>query len=393
MAIYSFLAPLLGTWFFKDTATWKAFLFSYGMVFIASCLFYPIGAIYYGYIGDKQGRQKTCIYSTLGLAAATGLMGCIPYHIFLEYTWVLFLILICAQHFFSGGEYHGSIVFSLEHAREHKIGLMSSMSCLFAVFGLVGASVLTLLTSWTYDEIWVRTCFLIGGAGGVLSFLLKNHCRETPAFAALSQESLKTVVLFSFIKKRWQAIAGVVLILGLFNALYAYIFLFLPLVSAGEPPFRYFYTFMSLMVYGPGLVAAGFLADRLGISKVIRLGAALIALATVPACYFFHQMLPLQITLTLLACLIIGPIHSWALQQFEPQERCRGIFISAAVATSFFGGSTVPICLMIFENSGSLPLCALYPAALALLFLIYTEVNSKFRILKHVQYMLNAYQN
>jgi hypothetical protein len=73
----------------------------------------------------------------------------------------------------------------------------------------------------------------------------------------------------------------------------------------------------------------------------------------------------LQMILTPCACLVIGPIHSWMLHQFNISQRCRGIFISSAIATSIFGGSTVPICLLIFEKSHSLVMCSFYPLIIA----------------------------
>lgn len=74
----------------------------------------------------------------------------------------------------------------------------------------------------------------------------------------------------------------------------------------------------------------------------------------------------LGIILTACASLVIGPIHSWMLHQFEAKNRCRGIFISSAIATSIFGGSTIPICLMIFEKFHSSFACCIYPLVLAM---------------------------
>ncbi len=56
-----------------------------------------------------------------------------------------------------------------------------------------------------------------------------------------------------------------------------------------------------------------------------------------PFIYLCENLLSLQMILTACACLVIGPIHSWMLNQFEVQNRCRGIFISSAIATSVFG--------------------------------------------------------
>ena len=136
MAIYSFVAPLIAPLLFKDQTASNAIFFSYCLVFIGSCLMYTAGAVYYGLIGDRIGRQKICVYSTLGLAIATGLMSVIPVYLF-ENAWIYFLLLIGAQHFFSGGEYHGSIIFSLEHSEPRQNGLASSLSCLFASCWLI----------------------------------------------------------------------------------------------------------------------------------------------------------------------------------------------------------------------------------------------------------------
>lgn len=200
IAIYSFIAPLLAPFLFQQTTAWGSIFFSYSLVFLGSCLLYPAGAIYYGLIGDRYGRQKICVYSTLGLAIATGLMGFISIHL-LKDGWIYFLVLICAQHFFSGGEYHGSIVFSLKHSEQKQNGLMSSLSCLFAVFGLALANGLATLSLVMQDEFWIRACFLIGGTGGLISYFLKNHYRETPSFCTLNPALLKEVKWFVFIKQ------------------------------------------------------------------------------------------------------------------------------------------------------------------------------------------------
>lgn len=360
MAIYSFTAPFLAKLLFRDSLDWKALFFSYGLVFISSCLMYPTGAIYYGTLADKKGRQKTCTYSTLGLAVATGTMGLIP---FIDYAWIAFLICISAQYFFSGGEYHGSIVFSLEHSKGSQNGVLSSLSCLFAVFGLALANGLAALSLLYDQEIWIRLCFLIGALGGAISYLLKNHCQETPAYSAIS--SNEDISLFSFLRKEKKAIAGTVLVIALFITIYSYIFIFLPIVDPNLMNMGAFDTFKSLIIYGVFLVIAGFLADRFGIQNVMALGACLLALLFLPLSYWSYNFFALQSILTVCACLLIGPIHSWMLNQFTVKERCRGIFISSAIAISLFGGSTVPLCLLLFETFHSLAICSLYPLALS----------------------------
>jgi MHS family proline/betaine transporter-like MFS transporter len=363
MAIYSFIAPLLAPLLFQQTTAWGSIFFSYSLVFLGSCLLYPAGAIYYGLIGDRYGRQKICVYSTLGLAIVTGLMGFIPIHL-LKDGWIYFLALISAQHFFSGGEYHGSIVFSLEHSEQKQNGLVSSLSCLFAVFGLVFANGLATLSLLKQDEFWIRACFLIGGVGGLISYFLKNHCRETPAFCTLNPALLKEVKWFVFVKQEWRKVVSVISVLAFFIVSYTFIFIFLPLINI-EANTQNFSTFESLIAYGLLLILSGMLSDKIGIQKTILTGICLFSIAIIPSTILCNNLFVLQMILTPCACLVIGPIHSWMLHQFNVSQRCRGIFINSAIATSIFGGSTVPICLLIFEKSHSLVMCSFYPLIIA----------------------------
>ncbi len=365
MAIYSFTAPFLAKLIFAEESAWSAVFFSYCLIFLGSCLFYPLGAAYYGLIGDKRGRNRTCLYSTFGLAVATGLMGLVPIQLLGSWAWAAFCLLLCMQYFFSGGEYSGSVVFALEHAEGKKNGLMSGMSCLFAVLGLLLANGFAAFSLSTQNELWIRTCFLIGAGGGILSYLLKNHCRETPAFSAISKESLDSIDLFSLIRDKWPRILGTVLVIGLFFIFASFIFLFLPLAYAAES--GGFETFKSLIAYGVCLVAAGYFADKVGVVRMIASGALLLAATILPLAAYCSSFQVVQMVMTVLACLVIGPIHSWTIRQFPPHERCRGVFISTAFAMSVFGGSTVPICLVLFERFQSLPICCIYPAVMSAL--------------------------
>jgi len=370
-AIYTFLAPFLAQRLFWQQTAWNAVFFSYCIFWIAVGLFYPAGAAYFGLIGDKKGRNRTCLYSTFGLALTTGVMGLIPMG---EYAWIFFGLFICLQFFFSGGEYSGSVVFALEHAKEQKSGLLGSVSSLFSVFGLLLANGFAILSQLSQNEWAARTCFFVGAGGGLLSYLLKNHCRETPSF--LSQRPLDTVDLFSLIRRRSSEIVGAVLVIGLFYVLFGFIFLFLPL-AFDEQVGPQFDTFKALMVYGLCLVVAGWLSDRIGAARLIAFGSILVGASILPLCSLCHDLLTLQVLLTMLACLIIGPVHSWTLQQFAVQERCRGIFMSSAIAMLLFCGSTVPVCLLLFETFHSLAICGLYPCALSILVGIYLVVPAR----------------
>ena len=219
------------------------------------------------------------------------MMGLVPLNYFGENVWICFLLLICFQNFFSGGEYHGSIVFSLEHSKMQQNGLMSAISCLFAVFGLVAANGLATFSLLIQNETMVRGCFFIGGVGGLISYFLKNHCQESPIFSLIPQETLKTVDLLSFVKAKWQQIGGVTLALAFFIISYSFIFIFLPVVHFQQITSQSFDTFKTLIAYGLLLITAGYIADRLGMKKVMMYGRRLIFYCHPPCKLFFYQFI------------------------------------------------------------------------------------------------------
>lgn len=355
MALYGFAAPFLASQLFESENSSTALFFSYALVLVAAGLFYPFGALYFGAMGDREGRQKICVYSTLGLGAATGLMGIIPFG---EWAWIFFLLLICVQYFFSGGEYYSSIIFSLEHAPTPG-ALLSALSCLFAVFGIALANG---VISLFQDPVSMRLCFISGGMGAVLSYLLKNHCQETPPFAARRQNDY--IPWRALLQKEWPKIGTATLLLAFFWVSYTYIFFALPLLplSAAHP----FDTFKALLAYGIFLTLSGIVAERIGVTRSIQAGVGLFSLATPLLMLFAVDLLTAQLTLTACACLAIAPVHSWMVAQFPVETRCRAIFLAYALSAALFAGSTVPIVLVLFDATKSLLITALYPAVIGM---------------------------
>jgi MFS transporter, MHS family, proline/betaine transporter len=353
IAVYGFVAPFLAPLLFQKMSEAHSILFSYVLIFIGCCLLYPIGAFYY------SSSTKKVLDSTLGLALTTGLMGIFP-RFLLEGGWLYFLILVSIQHFFWGGDYYGSIVFSLRHSQEKKKGLMSSLSGVFTVLGLALANGLATVSLLTQNDQWMRSCFFVGAVCGLTSYFLKRACHKDSVPLAPVSESTTSLLK----EEKWKLITAS-LVLGLFLVIYAFIFLFLPLVCTQTS--QDFATFKAFLVYGICLVLGGWIADKWDIRKTLWLGICLFSLLLIPVCYLFQNLFLMQTLLIPFACLAIGPVHSWVLYHFSALHRFRGVFISSAIATSIFAASTVPICLFVFEKTQSLVACCFYPLFIALI--------------------------
>lgn len=349
ISIYSFAAPQLSSLLFVDSA--NATLYSYALLLLGS-LCYPLGAAYYGVMADRLGRADACFYSSLGLALSTASIAFFP-----QNHWLYLLSFICAQHFFSGGEYHGSALFSVEHADQK--GLASGCSCFAAVLGLVCASGLSAIA---YKNILLlRGCFLLGGVGGALGYLFKGSSNISPP-ASFTMPPLppmvKTTALLTF-----------------FLTSYYFLFLFLPLV---DPVGLYLPTWAILLLYGALLLLSGFLADRVGAEKMVKSGLSLFLGSIIAWMACPEKSGLMQPLLIFCLSLVIGPIHAWTAQQFSSHQRC-GIFFSSAVAT-VCSATTLPISLFLYKKTGSIVICSLYPASTALLSL-FCLLSARFRLL------------
>ena len=377
MALMPFLAPFLGPLLFKDSSRINSIIFSYGLIYMGSLLVFPLGAWYYGRLGDSLGRRSACVSSSLGLAIITGLIALLPISLPGFDVWILFFILLSLQFFFSAGEYYGSIVFSLEHGKTENQGFMSGLSCFFSVLGLLcanGLSILVVIQSPLYHISW-RIPFVVGLFAGLISFGFKYFCQESPIFTLI--ESEKRNVSWKFLKENLYKISSISIVLGVFYTLYCYIFLFLPLIverNQDTSISQEWQTFICLVVYGVGLLTAGYYSDKFKIAQTMSFGLIMLVITLLLAGTFLNYIpFYLRLLLTIFSCIYIAPLHSWTLNQPALDNRCRIIAISTAIASALFSNSCVVLSMYLYQKSTSIFISSFYLfllSALAFIILI-----------------------
>jgi MFS family permease len=87
----------------------------------------PLGAIFFGHLGDLIGRKFTFMLTLGMMGLATFLVGCIPSY----ETWgiaapILILLMRAMQGLALGGEYGGAATYIAEHAPDGRRGLYTS---------------------------------------------------------------------------------------------------------------------------------------------------------------------------------------------------------------------------------------------------------------------------
>ncbi len=151
--VYGFFAATIGHQFFPAKDEISSIIAAFG-AFAAGFLARPFGAILFGQLADRKGREFALVASVMLMAVPTFLISILPTHETIgPMAGVLLVLCRILQGLSVGGEHTTSIVYLVEHAPNHHKSLAGS----FAPFGasagiLLGSAVGTLLTTILSQE-------------------------------------------------------------------------------------------------------------------------------------------------------------------------------------------------------------------------------------------------
>ena len=191
--IYATLAGFIGKAFFPSgSATLETLLVWAG--FAVGFGFRPLGAILFGYLGDRLGRKYTFLVTVTLMGVATAGVGLIPSAESIGYAApALVLLLRICQGLALGGEYGGAAVYVSEHAPPDKRGFYTS----FIQASVVGGFVLSLVVVLACKAViptdaWAswgwRVPFLLSLLLLALSLWMRFKLSESPVFKAMKEE-------------------------------------------------------------------------------------------------------------------------------------------------------------------------------------------------------------
>src|SRR3954470_3973330 len=124
--IYGTLAAIIGRIFFptgSETAQFLLALASFGVGFGVR----PIGAVLFGYLGDKLGRKYTFLITITLMGIATAAVGLVPGFATIGIAAPITLVTLrVLQGLALGGEYGGAAIYVAEHAPRNKRGFYTS---------------------------------------------------------------------------------------------------------------------------------------------------------------------------------------------------------------------------------------------------------------------------
>ncbi|MGL4256499.1 MAG: MFS transporter [Microbacterium sp.] len=157
---------------------------TYGVGYLAR----PLGAWYFGRMGDKIGRRKVLFYTILLMGAATTLIGFLPtYEQAGIIAPIMLVILRLAQGFGAGAEISGAGVMLAEYAPTHRRGIIASLVALGTNCGTLFASAIwaILLAVMVEEDViawgW-RIPFIASSIIMVFAVWVRLNLKESPVF-------------------------------------------------------------------------------------------------------------------------------------------------------------------------------------------------------------------
>ena len=190
--IYGTLAGLIGAAFFPSgnetlqiLLVWAGFAVGFG--------FRPLGAILFGFLGDRLGRKYTFLVTVTLMGVATAGVGMIPSAASIGIAAPIIVICLrILQGLALGGEYGGAAIYVAEHAPPEKRGFYTS----FIQASVVGGFVLSILvvlacraiipaddfTEWGWRIPFLLSIALLG-----ISLWMRLKLSESPVFQAMKE--------------------------------------------------------------------------------------------------------------------------------------------------------------------------------------------------------------
>jgi predicted MFS family arabinose efflux permease len=332
--------------------------------FAAGYLARPVGGIVLSHFGDRYGRRRVFLISISVMSGATLCMGLVPSFA----TWgpaasVLMVVLRLVQGFCLGGELPGALTYVVETAPQRApfvCGVVFSCVTLgVAVATGISLAVRTWLPMELVATLGWRVAFVLGGLGGLLSFVLRRSLEESPEFARMKQLASRQPFR-EVLRVHLVPVAVGVSVLAAtagFNGLYfAHMAAYMSGVLHYDPRQAVVSQTVGVIVHALGILAVGRLADHVHPRILLRAGAlALVALAfPFYAALASRSMNPTVLLLLagVSASFVNGTFAVLLTDLFPTRVRFSGVALGFNVAFTVFSGTAPLVATSLIRSSG-----------------------------------------
>lgn len=363
-ALYVFFAPLIAQLYFPSTVSNVGLLKTF-LVFAVGFFARPLGALLFGYIGDKYGRTRSLKLTPLLITCPTMLLSILPTHqqIGVLAPLILIVLRIC-QGICIGGEYANNIIYLCESTQQKRVYFLGSIGSCTGSFGIFLASGVAALWYKVFSApallLWGwRLAFAASLIIGIAAYLMRRNMLETPVF----QQILKTTnitnntILASY-KSQWKNCLVAFGITFLPATAFYYVFMFLPNYLSSILQFNASKVLsdnsLSLLMRLLIIPFLGFMADKIGGIRIARLSCVLFLVLSYPLFYgilYYSTLTNILIySFALLTTLNAATTPGLLVELLNPKTRCTILSFTFSFSFGVFGG-IVPIIGFFLVNA------------------------------------------
>ena len=365
----------------------------------------PLGAAFFGSLGDRIGRRPVFLITITLMGGATFAVGFLPtYEQIGIWAPILLVSLRLLQGLSAGGEIGGSAVYLTEHAGNSNRGLKTSVLQLMGPLGMMVSTLQLVLLNQFLDPVsfkewgW-RVPFWFSIILLLVALKVRMTLEETPIFKEMlakgqtsksplrdnfrDKETRKQMFLLFFCISAGGSV--------LFFCVQVYTGIFMKSALQMNPQIVDTLTITATLVLFPLTILSGALSDRIGRRPVVISGLLLGTILIQPA-YQFLQALSQQnspdyflmaatlVTITLPLALVVGPQTALLAELFSAKTRNSAATLPHNLAAGWIGG-LLPLIVTWLNKEFSSQLAGLwYPtiflaiaAGLAIFFLPETK--------------------
>ncbi|MDY7579984.1 MFS transporter [Herbaspirillum sp. RTI4] len=394
VGVFGYLITTMGPVFLPKADKTVQTLFLLG-TFAATFIARPLGGVFFGWLGDKIGRQKVLSMTLIMMAASTFAAGILPSYAMVGMLAAALLVLTkLIQGFSTGGEYAGATTFVSEYSPDKHRGFFASLLDMGSYLGFaIGAALVSVLQytlgQSVMEEWGWRIPFLIGGPLGLIAIWFRLKIKESPTFQATldakEQAATDTSVKeapaesngpVSTFKEHWRGIIVAMVLVAAANslgyALTSYMPTYLTSTMGYDELHGTLLTIPILIIMALCIPLTGRLSDKIGRRPVLWVGAITAILLSIPAFLLigvgnvWSTLLGLAL-IALPVTFYVANLASALPALFPTESRYGAMGIAYNFAVAIFGGTTPFIIAALIAATGNDMMPAYYLMATSIL--------------------------
>ena len=354
--IFGLLATTIHQKYLSFAGYGSSLFISYAL-FSVGFLCRPLGALIFGYIGDKKGRKKALVTSVSMMGLASLVMVLLPaYESIGIISCYLIALVRVVQGLSLGGEFTGGLCYIIEHTDKKRSGLAGSIVVAGCSSGMLLSTIISNIVKLpSMPEYAWRFAFLLGFLLSIVGFFIRKKIRETPEFEKVNNSQNKIPLIEGLKASPLECITTILIGATCGTNIY-YAIVYIPgyLKTLVNIDLSYLPTITTLIMASLAPLF-GFLSDKISRGR-------LIATAALSSSIYALIMLPLILkTQTEFGiCIIIG-IHSFifsiqngtmnvfAVEIFPAEYRYSCAALCFSLGVGIIGGTSPMIAALIVE--------------------------------------------